>query len=83
MMFNIHTGEYDGELLDLFEIPLSMLPEVRPSSGDFGKTDPSLFDGAEIPIGGIAGDQQSALFGQDVYKRQLYRTFMMRALRNI
>ena len=67
MMFNIHTGEYDGELLDLFEIPLSMLPEVRPSSGDFGKTDPSLFDGAEIPIGGIAGDQQSALFGHGCF----------------
>lgn len=67
MMFNIHTGEYDGELLDLFEIPLSMLPEVRPSSGDFGKTDPSLFDGAEIPIGGIAGDQQAALFGHGCF----------------
>lgn len=63
MLFNIHELTWDGELLDLFNIPEAMLPEVKQSSDDFGKTAASLF-GTEIPIGGIAGDQQSALFGQ-------------------
>ncbi len=63
MLFNIHTLEWDKELLELFEIPAGILPEVRPSSGIFGNTLPLLF-GAAIPIAGTAGDQQSALFGQ-------------------
>ena len=63
MLFNIHTLEWDTELLDLLEIPRSILPEVRPSSGIFGSTLPLLF-GESIPIAGAAGDQQSALFGQ-------------------
>ena len=63
MLFNIHTLQWDEELLRLFEIPASMLPEVRPSSGHFGETDPRLFGGS-IPIMGVAGDQQAALFGQ-------------------
>lgn len=63
MLFNIHTLEWDKELLELLEIPASILPEVRPSSGVFGSTLPILF-GAAIPIAGAAGDQQSALFGQ-------------------
>ena len=63
MLFNIHTLEWDKELLELLEIPASILPEVRPSSGDFGKTLPLLF-GAAIPVAGVAGDQQAALFGQ-------------------
>ncbi|MHA7102310.1 glycerol kinase GlpK [Roseivirga pacifica] len=63
MLYNIHSLDWDDELLDLFNIPKGMLPEVKASSDDFGKTDPELF-GAAIPIGGIAGDQQSALFGQ-------------------
>lgn len=63
MLFNIHTLEWDKEILDLLEIPASILPEVRPSSGIFGNTLPILF-GAAIPIAGAAGDQQSALFGQ-------------------
>ena len=66
MMFNIHTGEYDGELLDLFEIPLSMLPEVRPS-GDFGKPILPYLMALKSPIGGIAGDQQAALFGHGCF----------------
>lgn len=63
MLFNIHTLEWDRELLELLEIPASILPEVRPSSGIFGAALPLLF-GASIPIAGAAGDQQSALFGQ-------------------
>ena len=63
MLFNIHTLEWDKELLELLEIPESILPEVRPSSGVFGNTLPLLF-GAAIPVAGVAGDQQAALFGQ-------------------
>lgn len=63
MLFNIHTLEWDKEILDLLEIPASILPEVRPSSGVFGNTLPLLF-GAAIPVSGVAGDQQAALFGQ-------------------
>jgi glycerol kinase len=63
MLFNIHTLQWDEELLRELGIPKSMLPEVRPSSGEFGKTTNEII-GAEIPITGIAGDQQAALFGQ-------------------
>jgi glycerol kinase len=63
MLFNIHTLSWDEELLRLFNIPRAMLPEVYPSSHIFGYTDPKLL-GASLPIGGIAGDQQAALFGQ-------------------
>ncbi len=63
MLFNIHTMEWDRELLRLFDIPECMLPRVLPSSGLFGYTDKRLF-GGEIPIAGVAGDQQAALFGQ-------------------
>lgn len=63
MLFNIHTLEWDKEILELLEIPASILPEVRPSSGVFGNTLPLLF-GAAIPVAGVAGDQQAALFGQ-------------------
>lgn len=63
MLFNIHTLEWDRELLELFDIPESMLPKVMPSSGLFGYTDLGVL-GAELPIAGVAGDQQAALFGQ-------------------
>lgn len=63
MLFNIHTLQWDNKLLDLFHIPKSILPEVKPSSGIFGATLPTHF-GAPIPIAGVAGDQQAALFGQ-------------------
>jgi len=63
LMFNIHTLQWDEELLKILDIPASMLPAVMPSSGEFGKTDPSLF-GVEVPIAGAAGDQQAAAFGQ-------------------
>ena len=63
MLFNIRTLEWDDELLEKFRIPKSMLPEVKPSSGVFGYTDSTIL-GASIPIAGVAGDQQAALFGQ-------------------
>src|SRR5216117_1450181 len=61
MLFNVRTGDWDDELLRLFGVPRSMLPDVRSSSEVYGQT--NLFGGA-IPIAGIAGDQQAALFGQ-------------------
>jgi glycerol kinase len=61
MLYNIRNGDWDDELLDLFGVPRAMLPEVRDSSCVFGET--SLL-GSSIPVAGIAGDQQSALFGQ-------------------
>lgn len=63
MLFNIHTLQWDKELLTLFDIPECMLPQVKPSSGYFGYTDKQVL-GGEVPICGVAGDQQSALFGQ-------------------
>ena len=63
MLFNISTLTWDDELLSLFNIPHAMLPEVLPSSTIFGYTDAKII-GAELPIGGVAGDQQAALFGQ-------------------
>lgn len=63
MLFNIHTLEWDGDLLKLFGIPVQMLPEVKPSCGFFGYTDKQVL-GGEVPVCGVAGDQQAALFGQ-------------------
>jgi len=68
MLFNIHSLEWDKELLELFNIPEKMLPEVKNSSDNYGKTDPELFGGISIPICGIAGDQQAALFGQGCFE---------------
>ena len=63
MLFNINTLEWDQELLELLDVPASMMPEVRSSSEVYGVTKTTLF-AHEVPIGGIAGDQQAALFGQ-------------------
>ncbi|GGE97124.1 glycerol kinase [Chishuiella changwenlii] len=63
LIFNINTMEWDDELLELFQIPKSMLPEVKESSEIYGETSTTLFS-TKIPIAGIAGDQQAALFGQ-------------------
>lgn len=63
MLFNIHTCEWDGELLELLSIPESILPEVCSSSEVYGETEAAIFNG-KVPIAGIAGDQQAALFGQ-------------------
>lgn len=67
MLFDIHKLEWDLEILDYFHIPASLLPEVRPSSEIYGYSDKSL-TGTGIPIAGIAGDQQAALFGQCCFK---------------
>lgn len=67
LIFNIHTQQWDEELLRLFDIPASLLPEVLDSSADFGCTESGLF-GAPIPIGGVAGDQQAALIGQACFR---------------
>jgi len=63
LLFNIHTMQWDAELLSLFGIPENMLPEVRSSSEVYGHTE-NILSAARIPVAGIAGDQQSALFGQ-------------------
>jgi glycerol kinase len=63
MLFDIHRGEWDADLLALLDIPASLLPEVRDCAALFGETEPDLF-GAAIPIRGIAGDQQAATIGQ-------------------
>ncbi len=67
LLFNIHTQEWDRELLDLFDVPESLLPEVKDCADDFGVTDQSVL-GAQIPIRGIAGDQQAALIGQAAFQ---------------
>ena len=66
MLFNINTLDWDEDILKALKIPCTMLPEVRPSSCIYGETSPDLF-GAPIPIGGAAGDQQAALFGQTCF----------------
>ena len=66
MMFNINTLDWDKDILDELGIPLTMLPEVKPSSCIYGESDPEFFGGA-IPIAGAAGDQQAALFGQTCF----------------
>jgi glycerol kinase len=63
LLYNIDRGQWDAELLALFDIPAALLPQVRASSEVLGETDASLFDGA-ITLAGVAGDQQAALFGQ-------------------
>ena len=67
MIYNIHTLQWDNELLAMLDIPKAMLPEVRPSSCVYGKTDFALY-GGEIPVAGAAGDQQCALFGQACFQ---------------
>jgi glycerol kinase len=67
LLFDIHRGEWDPELLAILDIPPALLPRVHPSSHEFGQTVPALF-GAPIVIGGIAGDQQAALFGQACHR---------------
>lgn len=67
MLFNIHTLKWDEELCNMLDIPMSMLPAVKPSSFTFGYTLPYHFFGQRTPISGVAGDQQAALFGQTCF----------------
>jgi glycerol kinase len=67
MLFNIRTNQWDAEILEILDIPADLLPMVQPSSCVFGQVSADIL-GASIPIGGVAGDQQSALFGQACFK---------------
>jgi glycerol kinase len=67
LIYNIHTLDWDDELLAILDIPRAMLPRVLPSSGDFGQTAPEWF-GRPLPIAGVAGDQQAATFGQACFE---------------
>jgi glycerol kinase len=67
MLFNVHSNQWDDELLQLLEIPRELMPKVLPSSAHYGDSEASLL-GAPVMIGGVAGDQQSALFGQACFK---------------
>ncbi|MEO8014130.1 MAG: glycerol kinase GlpK [Polaromonas sp.] len=67
MLFNVHANQWDAELLALLGIPASLMPEVKPSSAHYGEVRPELL-GQSMMIGGVAGDQQSALFGQACFK---------------
>lgn len=69
LMYNIHDLKWDEELLEILQVPRSMLPDVRSSSEVYGKTAPHHFFGHEIPIAGAAGDQQAALFGQECFEK--------------
>lgn len=69
LIYNIHDLEWDDELLDILDIPKQMLPEVKESSEIYAKTIDYHFFGQEVPIAGIAGDQQAALFGQACFER--------------
>lgn len=68
LMYNIYEQKWDDELLDILGVPKSMLPEVRPSSEVYAKTVDYHFFGHEVPIAGVAGDQQAALFGQAAFE---------------
>ena len=73
LMFNIYDLKWDEELLAILDIPASMLPEVRSSSEVYGLTDADQFFGQEIPIAGVAGDQQAALFGQACFEKGMVK----------
>ena len=69
LLFNIHTLDWDDELLKLFDIPRSMLPEIKDTSGFFGNIDPRHFFNQSCPITALVGDQQAALFGESCFSR--------------
>ncbi|KHD85342.1 glycerol kinase GlpK [Heyndrickxia ginsengihumi] len=68
LLYNIYDLQWDDELLEMLDVPKSMLPEVKPSSYEYAKTVPYHFFGCEVPIAGVAGDQQAALFGQACFE---------------
>jgi glycerol kinase len=67
LLFDLRAGTWSAELCELFGVPVDALPEVVPSYGVVARTDPSVFEGLELPVAGIAGDQQAALFGQTCF----------------
>jgi glycerol kinase len=67
LLFDLRTGRWSEELCELFGVPMNALPEIVPSYGEVGRTDPAAFLGLDVPVAGIAGDQQAALFGQGCY----------------
>ena len=73
MLFNIRTGDWDDDLLDLFGVPRGMMPEVLECADDFGSTDPAIL-GEEIPISGVAGDQQAATVGQACFQQGMLKS---------
>ena len=73
LMYNIYDLQWDDELLEMLTVPKSMLPEVRPSSEVYGHTTSKHFFGHEVPIAGIAGDQQAALFGQACFEQGMVK----------
>ncbi len=70
LLYDLHSGTWEDDLLGLFGVPRAILPEIRPSSGDFGVTAGDTI-GLEVPIGGVAGDQQAALYGQGCWSEGL------------
>lgn len=70
LLYDLHDQSWSEELASLFDVPMNVLPEVRRSSGDFGRTDRAVL-GVELPIAGVAGDQQAALFGQGCWSEGL------------
>jgi len=73
LMFNIHTQHWDSALLDMLDVPESMMPTVKDCADDFGDTDADLLGGS-IPVRGIAGDQHAALFGQACFQRGMVKS---------
>jgi glycerol kinase len=71
MLYNIHDLSWDGEILDYLDIPEQILPTVKASSEIYGSTSPAAFLGLEVPVAGIVGDQQGALFGQTCFRKGL------------
>lgn len=67
MLYDLQTGDYDRDLCALFGVPVHALPQIVASTGDLSHTDAGAFDGLDVPISGIAGDQQAALFGQAAF----------------
>ena len=68
LLYDLRTGDWSGELCDLFGVPVPALPEIVPSYGEVGRTDPDAFLGLDLAVSGIAGDQQAALFGQGCFE---------------
>ncbi len=73
LLYNIHTLKWDEEILSILNIPTSMLPEVKSSSEVYGYSTPHHFFGVKVPIAGIAGDQQAALFGQNCFEKGMVK----------